>query len=99
VLPEIPIEQQRGDLSASLALRFFEFSSKLRNVLARRLPIRVAGIAVKSERTSAQHRLKLVASEGDRLAVIIRARDLELCWCSHSLWTGLNGSERKPKYC
>jgi hypothetical protein len=84
-------------LSASLALRPFEFSSKLRNILARRLPIRIAGIAVKSESASAQLLLKLVASEGDRLAVIIRARDLELCWRSHSLWTSLKGSELKPE--
>ena len=67
-----------GILSASLALRFFEFSSKLRNVLAGRLPIRIAGVAVKSESTSAQLLLKLIASEGDRLAVIIRTRNLEL---------------------
>jgi hypothetical protein len=55
------------------------------------------GIAVKSESASAQLFLKLVASEGDRLAVIIRARDLERRWCSHSLWTSLKGSELKPE--
>jgi hypothetical protein len=97
--PEISIKRQGRNFSASLALRFFEFFPKLRNVLARRLPIYIAGIAVKSERTSAQLRLKLVASEGDSLAVIIRAHNLEFRSCSHSLWTGLKGSERKRKHC
>ena len=71
--------------SASLALRFFESSSKLLNVLARRLPIGIAGIAVKLERTSAQGRVKLIASEGDRLVVIIGARYVEFGPCGHSM--------------
>lgn len=72
-------------MSAWLAVRFSEFSSKVRNVLPGRLPIRVARIAVKSKMAGAELRLKLGRREGDRLAVIIRARDLEFGWCSHTL--------------
>ena len=79
--------------SASLALRFFEFSSKLLNFLARRLPIGIARIAVKLERTSAQRSLKLIAGERDRLVVIIWARDLESRRCGHALLTQLKRRE------
>ena len=78
-------------------LIFSESSLKLLNVLLRRLPIGIAGIAVKLERTSAQCRLKLIASEGDRLVVIIGARYVEFGRCGHSLCTSLkeeqHGSE------
>ena len=69
--------------SDSLALRFSELLSKLLNVLPRRLPIGIAGIAMKLERTSAQRRLKLFASKGNRLVVIIWARDFEFGGCGH----------------
>lgn len=76
-------------LSASLSLCFFESPSKLLNVLARSLPIRITRIAVKLERTGAQRRLKIVASERDRLIVIIWARDLEFHRCRYPLCTSL----------
>ena len=64
---------------------FLELPSKLLNVLARRLPIGIAGIAVKLEETGAQRRLKLIASEGNRLVVIVWARDFEFGLSGHSL--------------
>jgi flagellar motor switch protein FliG len=71
-------------VSASLTLPFFESSSKLFNFLARSLPIGIARIAVKLERTSAQRSLKLIPGERDRLVVIIWAGDLEVRRCRHS---------------
>jgi hypothetical protein len=44
---------------------------------------------VKFELTSAQPLLKLIASEGNRLVVIIWARDIEFRCCGHSLSTSL----------
>jgi hypothetical protein len=84
--------------SDSLAFRFLELFSKLLNVFPRRLPIGIAGIAVKLESTSTQHRLKLIASKGNRLVVIIGARDFEFGRCGHWLCTSLrekkNGWDR-----
>ena len=79
--------------SASLTLRFVGSSSKPLNFLARRLPIGIARIAVKLERTSAQRSLKLIAGERDRLVVIIWARDLESGRSGHSLLTQLKRRE------
>ena len=59
------------------------------NVLPRRLPVPIAGVAMKLEATSTQPDLKFVASEGNGLVMIVWTCDVELGLCGHSLCTSL----------
>jgi hypothetical protein len=83
--PKTPINLNAIRNSDWIALRFVELSSKLLNVLPRRLPVGIAGIAMELEATSTQRGLKFVASKGNGLVMIVWTCDFKLGHCGHSL--------------
>jgi hypothetical protein len=60
-----------------------ELLSKLNNVLVRRRPVRIAGIAVEYQRVRFQLSLQLFLAECDRLIVVVRTYNFKIDTVAH----------------